>query len=144
MKRMVVLAFILIGAAVAVAQMPPHGDDPLGRAADYLQLTAEQRAQWTAAHADFMTSTQSLLDQRRTTHQALDALFAAKSTDACAIGNAALAVHAVDDQLKAAHEAFKTKLESYLTADQKPKFEAFAAAVHPPEGHGAEGSHPHH
>ena len=134
MKRLTILAVVLLTATAAFAQMPGHHEEMLSRIENFLQLTPDQKAQFEAAHTAFQASVQPLLDQRKSAHQALDALFARNSTDACAIGNAALAVHNVDSQLHTAHEAFKTKLETYLTPDQKTKLEAFAAMEHGPEG----------
>ena len=140
MKRIIILTLILITATtVAYAQMPPR--EMIDRAANFVGLTADQKAQWDAWSKDFMTSVQPLFDQRRTTHQTLESLLNATPADACAIGNAAIATHSVDAQIKAAHDAFKAKMESILTPDQKTKLEAFLAAQHPPEpGH----PHPQH
>ena len=138
MKRIVILTLILMTAAtVASAQMPPR--EMVDRAAHFVGLTADQQAQWDAWQKDFFTSVQPLFEQRRTAHQNVESLLNATPSDACAIGNAAIAAHAVDTQLKAAHDAFKTKMESILTPDQKTKLEAFLAAEHPPEP-----GHPHH
>jgi len=53
-----------------------------------------------------------------------------RTPDAPASGKQVLAVHAIDEQIKAAHDAMDKKIESLLNADQKLKFEAFLAARH--------------
>ena len=142
MKRIIIPVLILVAvAAVAVAQMPPRempSREIIDRAANFVGLTADQRAQWEAMHKELAASLQPLFDQRRTAHHNLESLLEATPADACAIGNAAIAAHSVDAQLKAAHDAFKAKAESILTPEQKTKLEAFIAAEHPMEG-----PHPH-
>jgi Spy/CpxP family protein refolding chaperone len=140
MKRTLILTLIVMTAAtVAFAQLPPR--EMIDHAAKFVGLTADQKAQWDAWSKDFMTSVQPLIEQRHTAHRTVESLLEATPTDACAIGNAAIAAHNVDGQIKAAHDAFKAKMESILTADQKTKLEAFLAAQHPPEpGH----PHPEH
>jgi len=146
MKRIaLLLTLILTFATVAFAQpAPPPGPPPRGAGdplAAYLNLTADQKAAWEAAREAFETATQPLFEKQRAAQEALGALLEGKSTDACGIGTQMLAIRAIGDQIKAAHDAFEAKRESVLTADQKSKYEAFEAAaqfLHGPEG----GPHP--
>jgi Spy/CpxP family protein refolding chaperone len=147
-KTIVALLFALIAAPV-VAQprpMPPPGPGgrPPGDAAlvNYLQLTTDQKTAWDAAHKDFGAVVQPLFDKQRAAHQQLDAALQNKSTDPCSLGTQMLAIHAIGDQIKAAHAALDQKLDSILTADQRSKYEAFEAAMaaqHGPGGPGGPG-----
>jgi Spy/CpxP family protein refolding chaperone len=134
MKRIALtLTLVLAFATAAFAQpgpppgAPPHpAGDPL---ATYLNLTADQKAAWEAAHEAFEAATQPLFEKQRAAHEQLGALLESKSNDACGIGAQMIAIRAIGDQIKAAHDAFEAKRESVLTADQKVKLEAFEAAA---------------
>jgi Spy/CpxP family protein refolding chaperone len=134
MKRIALtLTLILTFATAAFAQQgpPPGGPprpagDPL---ATYLNLTADQKAVWEAAHATFDATVQPVFEKQRAAQEAIGAALESKSTDACSIGAQMLAIRAIGDQIKAAHDTFEAKRESVLTADQKSKFEAFEAAA---------------
>jgi Spy/CpxP family protein refolding chaperone len=133
-KTTITLLFALIAAPLFAQPrpMPPPGPGghPPGDAAlvNYLQLTTDQKNAWDAAHKDFGTAVQPLFDKQRTAHQQLDTALQNKSTDPCSLGTQLLAIHAIGDQIKAAHDALDQKLESILTADQIARFEAFKAA----------------
>lgn len=135
MKRIVLAVAVLLvaglGFTIAVAQpMPRHGEMKahIDAAASYLNLTAAQRASWDAALADIESQNGAVMTKniaiQRQLHEALEAA----SPDACAIGNLAIQSHAAMGQMKTAHEALITKLSSYLTPDQKTKFDAYVAA----------------
>lgn len=137
MKRILAILGLTLLTTSAFAQPrppmgpPPNGGGPTGPAAlgQYLQLTADQKAAWDAARQDFETATQSLRQQAQAAHQKVHDLVTASSPDPTAIGNAILAAKAIDDQIKAAHDAMETKQESVLTPDQQTKYAAFEAAV---------------
>ena len=145
-KATLTLLFTLI-AVPAFAQprpMPPgpgghgpHGDAAL---ADYLQLTADQKKAWDTLHQDFGAVVQPLFDKQHAAHQQLDTALQNKSVDPCSIGTQMLAIQAIRDQIKAAHDALDQKLTSILTADQRVRYEAFEAAR--ASGPGPGGPHP--
>lgn len=134
MKRFTHTALFLLVATVAAAQPgpPPHpprgAGDPL---ASYLKLTAEQKTQWDAARQAFETSIQPLRDHIEATHEQIEKLMEAKSTDAAALGTLMIDIRNTHDQIKAKHDALDAQLETLLTAEQKTKFEAFLAARPP-------------
>jgi Spy/CpxP family protein refolding chaperone len=146
MKRKLSVLFtaaaLVASALVAQGPTPPppmrgpggHGIGPgpgprpgEGRLADALGLTDAQKAQWTTIRGDFATTLDPLFEKQRAADQALNALFEAKSSDACAVGTAALAARAVHEQIEAAHATLDEKLASVLTADQQTKFAAIRA-----------------
>lgn len=135
MKRIVLAVAVLLvaglGFTIAVAQpMPRHGEMKahIDAAASYLNLTAAQRASWDAALADVESQNAAVMDKNHTIQRQLHDALEAASPDACAIGNLAIQSHAAMGQMKTAHEALVTKLASYLTPDQKTKFDAYVAA----------------
>jgi Spy/CpxP family protein refolding chaperone len=140
MKRTLLVLALTIASAAALAQLAPPppgpGRDPGAVLAQYLGLTSDQQTAWRAAHDDFRIATQPLHDQQQAAQKKVHDLLSSGSTDATAIGNAMLAVRAIEDQIKAAHDAMETKLEAGLTAEQKTKYEAFEAAAEVLRGHG--------
>src|SRR5947207_5250494 len=136
MKRTIiaVAAVVLALAGVHIAAVAqPHGMHDEMRAhveaaANYLNLTTEQRASWDAAIADVESQTAALSTKNRALQKQLHDALGAASPDACSVGSLAIQSHAAMDQLKTAHESMISKLGSYLTPDQKSKFDAYVAA----------------
>jgi Spy/CpxP family protein refolding chaperone len=132
MKRTILaVAAAVLLASAALAQPHEMGNpmrEHLNQAAGYLNLTASQRASWDAALSDVETQNGALMSKNHDLQKQLHEALAASSPDACAVGNLAIQSHATMDQLKAAHDALIAKLASYLTPDQKTKFDAYVAA----------------
>jgi Spy/CpxP family protein refolding chaperone len=136
MKRVIIaVAAVLLAAAgitIAVAQPHPMGNpmrEHINAAASYLNLTAEQRASWDATISDVETQNTSLIAKNQAVQKQLHDALSAASPDACGIGNLAIQAHAAMDQMKSTHESLIAKLGSYLTPDQKTKFDAYVAAA---------------
>jgi Spy/CpxP family protein refolding chaperone len=132
MKRILVLTTIVLlvaGSVIAGEEPRPREHGELGH---YLQLTAEQRAVWDSAHADFMATIEPLAQQRRAMGQQLEATLKSGSADACSIGNQVIAAQAIEKQIRAARETMTQKQLAVLTPEQKTKYDAFIAAR--PEG----------
>ena len=113
---MTVLA--LLTATSLFAQ--PHRD-PIE---SILNLDAQQKTAWNAALKDFHDANHALIEKQRVANERLHDALDAATPDACAVGNAMVSLHAIDEQLRTAHEALDQKLESLLNADQKAKFES--------------------
>jgi Spy/CpxP family protein refolding chaperone len=94
--------------------------------ADYLELTAEQRDAWQAAHEAHKADIEPLFEQLRANHDALRS--ATESEDALAIGNAILAAQDLRGELESAHESLQADLVALLTAEQRDRYEALEAA----------------
>jgi Spy/CpxP family protein refolding chaperone len=136
MKRILVVtvAILLATAAVhlAVAQPHPGGAEMrqhITAAEQYLNLSDAQKASWEAALSDVESQNAAAMTKAHTAQKQLNEALSAASPDACSVGNLAIEAHAAMDQLKGTHETLLTKLASYLTPDQKAKFDAYVAAA---------------
>ena len=130
MKRILIAVSITLIATFALAQeqhhkMMMHGMGPdSGDIAAALGLSADQKTQWDAIHAQLETSVHPLFEQIAAGHDQLESLASAANPDATAVGRQFLAVRSLENQLKAAHESAHAKLTAILTPDQKAKFDA--------------------
>lgn len=136
MKRVLVVtvAILLATAAVhhATAQpLPRHNEmrEHITAAEQYLNLSDAQKASWEAALSDVESQNAATMAKAHTAQKQLNEALSAASPDACTVGNLAIQAHAAMDALKAAHETLVAKLASYLTPDQKAKFDAYVAAA---------------
>jgi Spy/CpxP family protein refolding chaperone len=139
MKRTVALAVITLSFAVlgAFAQPGPGGPGGPGgprhqeMLVQSLNLSTEQKASWDAIESATRAAVQPLMEQRRTLHDQIETALDAATPDVAAIGTLMVQSHAVDKQLKAAHEASHSKLSALLTAEQRMQFDRFAAPPPP-------------
>jgi Spy/CpxP family protein refolding chaperone len=106
-----------------------------------LNLTDAQKAAAKPLQDEFMATVKPLFADLEAKHQAVHAALEANA-DAATVGEAAIAAHAVELQIKAAHEKFATAFAALLTPDQLTKFNALKAQ-HEKMGHGGFG-HPGH
>jgi len=104
-----------------------HMGDHLARLAEVLDLTDAQKAAAKPIQDELQATVQPLFADLKTKHQAVRAALDANA-DATTVGEAAIAAHAVELQLKAAHEKFATAFAALLTPDQLTKFNALKAA----------------
>lgn len=153
MKRITIslaLAVLIVGGTIAAGQQHfrargaaegPSRDMHAQLVSTFLGLNDQQKAVFTAAMQDFDATRQSLETKQRDLAKQEHDLVASGSNDAAAIGALVLQQRAIGDQIKAAHETLKTKLEAVLTPEQKVRAEALHAAMelmhHGPEGPGA-------
>ena len=132
MKRTILAVAATVLLALAAMAQPHMMGNPmrehLDQAASYLNLSASQKASWDAALTDVESQNSALMSKNHDLQKQLHDALAAASPDACAIGNLAIQSHATMDQLHTAHQALITRLASYLTPDQKTKFDAYVAA----------------
>ena len=130
MKRILVfVAITLVVAASAIAaEGPHHGEGDGAELGHYLQLTADQRAAWDSAHAEFQSTFGPLRQKHRELGSQIEASLKSSSVDACAVGNQMIAAQAVNNQLRAAKDTLTQKQLSVLTPEQKTKYDAFVAA----------------
>lgn len=136
MKRVLIaaVAILLATAAVHVAIAQPHPGaaemrQHITAAEQYLGLSDAQKASWEAAVSNVESQNATAMAQAHTAQKALNEALNAASPDACTVGNLAIQAHAAMDQLKSAHESLIAKLGSYLTPEQKAKFDAYVAAA---------------
>ncbi len=151
MKRFATLLFLLTLAAVpafaAGAGMPHAAAAPgqgfahhLDHLAKALNLTDEQKAQAKPLADELQATVTPLFADLKTKHDAVRAALDSNA-DATTVGEAAIAAHAVEQQIKAAHEKFATAFAALLTPDQLTKFNALKAEHAGP--HGGFGRHGH-
>jgi|GEM_PF-878599 len=110
---------------------PAGGDSAL---ADYLALTADQKAAWQTIQTELRATIDGFRNQEQTLGEQLRT--ALEGTDATAIGNLMLQLRSIRTQIDAARDAADAKFAASLTADQKVKFAAFQAAVEYLHGRG--------
>jgi Spy/CpxP family protein refolding chaperone len=137
MKKVIItaVAILLATAAIHVVAQPHPGAGAaemrqhITAAEQYLGLSDAQKASWEAAVSDVESQNAATMAKAHTAQKQLNEALSAASPDACNVGNLAIQAHAAMDQLKSAHESLIGKLASYLTADQKAKFDAYVAAA---------------
>jgi Spy/CpxP family protein refolding chaperone len=133
-------------AAVAQAQGPGgpgprdrefgRGRGPGPHLAEALGLSDDQKAQVDALHARQRETMKPLMDAA---HQAREAFHSALETDGAdpaTVGQAALAMHAAEKNLRAAHEAAFQEMKSILTPEQQAKLEQVKEQRGPGRGPG--------
>jgi protein CpxP len=104
-----------------------------GRLAEELGLSDEQKAQAEAIQARQHETVKPLMEAARAAHEAFRTALEAESPDATAVGQAALAMHAAEKKLQAAHEAGMAEIKALLTPEQREKLERMSEHRH---GHG--------
>ena len=129
MKRLsITIALVTLAASIAVAQPQRRPGPPPPRLNEFLNLTAAQETQIDALHESMRATIDPLFEQKRAAEEQLRALAESANPDPTAVGKQFLAMHAIDQQIKSAHDAMEQKVAALLTSDQKLKFEAFNAA----------------
>ena len=124
--------------ALPLAAQPPRGPrDPaeilhnprlLTR---YLHLTPDQVTASQKLFTDLKATLDPLRQQEQTLRDAFEAAVAAPNANPCDVGQAALAVHANQEKIKAALDDFDKKFSALLTPDQLARYEALKALMHP-------------
>jgi len=128
MKRLTLtIVLITLTASIAIAQQPRRMGPPPPRLNEFLNLTAAQESQIDALHESLRATIDPLFEQKRAAEDQLRALAESASPDPTAVGKQFLAVHAIDLQIRSAHDAMDQKVAALLTSDQKVKFDAFNA-----------------
>ena len=134
LKWLTVLALTVGTGSAALAQAPPPGPPPRhDRITNALGLSDEQKAAWDAAHKSFWTTTQPLREQAKQLRTEIETMMAQGNPDPTAVGQKAIQLHGIHQQIKAAHDAMDAQVASVLTPDQKTKLDAIKAAH--PMGH---------
>jgi Spy/CpxP family protein refolding chaperone len=131
MKRIILfIPLITLAATIAIAQQPRRmgpGGPPPPRLNEFLNLTPAQETQIDALHESMRTTIDPLFEAKRAEDEKLHSMIESANPDATAIGKQVLAIHAIDQQIKAAHDSMDQKISTLLTSDQRVKFEALIA-----------------
>ncbi len=138
-----VTAALLTLTTAIQAQMAPAGQPagPAGRILACLRvvnLTDAQKAQVKTILETARPALSAAAENLKDATAALRALMQADSKDACAIGNAVLAVEAAKDAMHQELVKVRTQIEAILTAEQKAMLAGCLAAPHPPRSEMAE------
>lgn len=113
---------------------PPHGPQmgpPLERVLD---LTADQQKAVEALRKEEYEAMRPAMEQLRGLHEALRDALEAATPDPMTVGQAAIAVHAAEAQMKQGHAAYRERLLALLTDEQKQKLALFEKMMGPGSG----------
>lgn len=125
-KTVVTLVMILAVATGLMAQRGRggRGRDALESVKNALGLTDAQVSAIQSllqSERDRLQGVQSNIRQKR---QTLDSLLSAASPSAIDVGNAAIAVHAAEEQLEAERTSFINQVKQQLTGEQQQKLDS--------------------
>jgi Spy/CpxP family protein refolding chaperone len=134
MNRILTLAVILILAVGTIAAPPPGrgpapqhaapGDLlPPGALAEFLDLTEAQKTSIETLRAALQSSVEPLRDQQRTNQEQIESALAAGN--AAEAGRLLLANYSIAQQIRTAHETFRSGFEALLTSEQKAKWSIY-------------------
>jgi Spy/CpxP family protein refolding chaperone len=132
MKRFATLLCLLTLAAAPVfagqltTATAPHADHMAAHLAKALNLTDAQKAAAKPLQDELQAAVKPLFADLKVKHQAVKAALDSNA-DAATVGEAAIAAHAVELQIKSAHEKFTTDFAALLTPEQATKFETLKA-----------------
>lgn len=139
MKRTLIATLILIVTAAAVAAPPGRGPAPGGgpgrpggpmpgalppqALAEFLDLSDAQIEQARTLRETMQATVEPIHEQLRANHEQIEAALA--SGNSARAGELAVASYNLRQQIKAAHDAFKTSFTAMLNAEQKEKFAVY-------------------
>jgi Spy/CpxP family protein refolding chaperone len=152
---MTLTALALFGATVW-AQEQRRGPRPLGPMGGppgpppaierALHLTEAQQQAWRQLHEDHFKTIQPLLDQERSLRKGIRKALDQGGADPASIGRDMIAAHAVELQIRQAHEELEKQLVALLDPDQKARYEKLREERGPrgpgPGGPGPDGPGP--
>jgi Spy/CpxP family protein refolding chaperone len=99
--------------------------------ARYLRLTPDQVTATQKLAADLKAAVEPLRQQEKQLRAAFEAAVSAPNANPCDVGQAALAVHANSQKIRAALDDFDNKFSALLPPAQLARYEALKALVHP-------------
>jgi Spy/CpxP family protein refolding chaperone len=118
---------------LAEAARPPQNPGAILRnpraLSRYLKLTPEQNATFKTLRQELQADLKPLQDQVPPLKEQLKTQLDAASPEACAVGQTAVALDAVRDDIRAAYEDFDTAFSAILTPEQLAKYEHLKEAA---------------
>jgi len=128
-------AFLVLPlAAEAAGRQQPRDPGAILRnpraLAAYLRLTPEQVTVAQRLAAELKAKETPLLQAEKQLAETYRNLLEAANPNPCDVGQAALALRANREKIRAALEDFDTKFSAILTPDQLARYEALKAAAH--------------
>ena len=128
------LALLILPLAAEAAGRQPRDPGAILRnpraLAAYLRLTPEQVTVAQRLAAELKARETPLLQAEKQLAEAYRNLIEAANPNPCDVGQAALALRANREKIRAALEDFDTKFSAILTPDQLARYEALKAAAH--------------
>ena len=133
------LAWVGMAQAQGPGGPPPHDREfgpgfGHGRLAEQLGLSDEQKSQLEALRTRQHETLQPLMESARQAHEDFRSALEAAGADPTKIGQAALAMHAAEKKLRAAHDAAFEEMKAILTLEQRDKLEKMHEGRKGPRG----------
>jgi protein CpxP len=144
-------ALAWVGMAHAQGPGPPPHDRPFGpgfghgRLAEELGLSDEQKSQLEALRSRQQETLKPLAETARQAHESFRSALEADGADPATVGQAALAMHAAEKKLRAAHDSAFEEMKAILTPEQRDKLEKMhegRKGARGPYGRGGPGPRP--
>ena len=104
----------------------------MGRIAEHLGLSDEQKAQWKAIHEKARVTGEPLMKAAGEARQSFDKALQTDNADATTVGQAALAMKAAQTNVEAHHKGIFAEVKAILTPEQLAKFEEAQSRVRRP------------
>src|SRR5262245_1089647 len=133
-SRMVLLSIVALVALTATAPLalaqPPggpgggprdrmHGRPSGGRdLVEFLELTEEQREQWSALHKSHFEGLRPTFEKIRDLREQLKAELDSESPDAATVGGYVISIHQLDADLEASRDELEAAVREILTDEQ--------------------------
>ena len=141
------LAWVGMAHAQGPGAPSPH-DRPFGpgfahgRLAAELGLSDEQKSQLEALRSRQQETLKPLAETARQAHETFRSALEADGADAATVGQAALAMHAAEKRLRAAHDAAFEEMKAILTPEQRDKLAKMHEGRRGPRGPHGPGGEP--
>ena len=118
---------------LAEAARPPQNPGAILRnpraLARYLKLTPEQAATFRTLQQELQADLKPLQGQLKPLKDQLETQLDAAAPEACAVGQTAVALDAVRDDIRAAYQGFDEAFSAILTPEQLAKYEHLKEAA---------------
>ena len=126
---MKVFAAFLIAISLVAPAFAQQQPDPVAVVAHVLDLSADQITAWSAILHARETAIQPLAQQAQAQQQAIAQALSGANPDPIAVGQAVVALHAVQLQIAAANSSSAADFEKILTADQLQRLNGLRGAA---------------
>jgi uncharacterized membrane protein len=126
MKVSAAFLVAIVFVAPVFAQQPP---DPVAVVAQVLQLSSDQITAWTTILHARQTSIEPLLQQAQMQQQAVAQALGSANPDPMTVGQAVVALHALEVQISALNGQSAGDFEKILSADQLQRLNGIRGAA---------------
>jgi hypothetical protein len=126
MKASAAFLVAIVFAAPVFAQQPP---DPVAVVAQVLQLSSDQITAWTTILHARQAAIEPLVQQAQTQQQAVAQALGSANPDPMTVGQAVVALHALQVQIADANSRSTGDFEKLLTSDQLQRLNGIRGAA---------------